>query len=343
MKDGLSTASETGSAATSRRRGFIVATALLVPLLRAAPAPAQAARGPRRIGYIGTGSRTAGFHESLLQGLRELGWIDGLDITIEFRFADGQFDRLPGLAAELVRLEVELIVAQPTPAAMAAKKATATIPIVMVNAGDPDRIGLVESLARPGGNVTGTAFSVGLQTIVKGLDLLREVLPRVRRLAVLSNPDNPGQPDAVADLEKAAATVGLQLVPLQVRGEQDFERAFAQMTGQRAEALLVVADSMFIRHRARLAELALQQRLPTVHGVRDNVDAGGLISYGPNLNHSSRRAAVFVDKILKGARPAELPVEQPTKFDLVVNLRTAKALGLTIPQSMLLRADEVIQ
>jgi putative tryptophan/tyrosine transport system substrate-binding protein len=341
--NGISIPGETGSAATFRRRGFVVAAAVLVPLLGASASVAQPPRGTRRIGYLGTGSRTAGFHDALLHGLRELGWIEGRDITIEFRFADGQFERLPVLAAELVRLEVELIVAQPTPAAVAAKRATATIPIVMVNAGDPDRIGLVQSLARPGGNVTGTAFSVGLETIVKGLDLLREVLPRMRRLAVLSNPDNPGQAVAVADLKKAAATLGLQLVPLQVRGADDFARAFAEMTGQGAQALLVVAESMFIRHRVRLAELALQHRLPTMHGVRDNVDAGGLISYGPNLNHTSRRAAVFVDKILKGARPADLPVEQPTKFDLVVNLQTAKALGLTIPQSVLLRADEVIQ
>ena len=297
----------------------------------------------KRIGYLSSGSRTSGFHESFQQGLRELGWVAGQNIEIEYRFADGRFERLPELAAELVRLKVDMIVAQPITATQAAKNATSTIPIVMINVGDPDRLGLVDSLARPGGNVTGTAFGVGLESIIKGLELLKVALPGMRRVAVLSNPANPGQPLAIQDMKVAAQSLGLRLLLLEARGPNEFDRVFAAIAKEDADALLVVAESLFFLHRTSLAERALKQRLPSMHGIRENVDAGGLMSYGPSLQHSSRRAAGYVDKILKGAKPADLPIEQPTKFELVINLKTARALGLTIPQSLLLRADEVIQ
>jgi putative tryptophan/tyrosine transport system substrate-binding protein len=304
---------------------------------------AQSTGNVKRIAYLGTGSRSAGFHESFQKGLRELGWVAGQNIEIEYRFADGKFERLPALAAELVRLNVDIIVASPTAAAQAAKKATSTIPIVMVSVGDPVRLGLVESLARPGGNMTGTAFSVGLESIVKGLELMKVMLPGVRRMAVLSNPANPSQPLAIQDIKAAVQLLGLGVLLLEASGPSEFERVFAAIAKEDADALLVVADSMFIVQRTSLAERALKQRLPSIHGVRENVEAGGLMSYGPSLQQNSRRAAAFVDKILKGAHPAELPVEQPTKFEFVINLKTARALGLTIPPSLLLRADQVIE
>ena len=311
--------------------------------LSAAPLRAQPAGKVYRIGYLTSSSPASGFHEVFLHGLRELGWAEGKNIVIDFRFAHGRFDRMPDLAAELVRLEPDLIVAQPTLAAVSVSKATKTIPIVMINVGDPVGLGLIASLARPGGNVTGTAFSVGLETIVKGLQLFTEVVPKLHHVALLSNPANPAQALAISDLKAAAQALGVQILPVQARGPDDFDAAFAQMTRNRMQALLVVADSLFILHRARLADLALRHRLPTMHGVRENVEAGGLISYGPSLAHNARRAATYVDKILKGAKPTDLPVEQPTTFELVINRKTAMSLGITIPYSVLLRTDEVIQ
>jgi putative ABC transport system substrate-binding protein len=275
--------------------------------------------------------------------LRELGWVEGQNIAIDYRFADGRFDRLPDLAIELVRLKVDIIVAQPTPAALAAKNATRSIPIVMINVGDPVGLGLVAGLARPAGNVTGTAFDVGLETFGKALELLKEAIPKARQVAVLSNPANPAQALAITNLKSTAQSVGLRLLFVEARGPDEFGRVFAEVAKERVDALLVVAESLFLLHRTTLADLALKYRLPTMYGLREAVAAGGLISYGPNLAHNSRRAATYVDKILKGAKPGDLPVEQPTKFELVINLKTAKALGLTIPQSVLGRADEVIQ
>jgi len=302
---------------------------------------AQAAK-MHRIGYLGSSGKAAGFHEAFRQGLRDNGWVEGQNIAIDYRFAENKPDRLPALAAELVRLKVELIVAQPTPAALAAKKATSTIPIVMINAGDPERLGLVESLANPGGNVTGTSYGVGLTTIVKALEFLKEAMPAVRLVGVLSNPNNPTQSLAVEDLTKAAKSLDVRLEQVQARGPEEFERAFAEMSASRVEALLVIAEGVFILHAAEIARLALKHRLPSVHGAREGAEAGGLMSYGPSLRQSSRRAATFVDKILKGAKPSNLPVEQPTRFEFVVNRKTAKALSFTIPPSLLLRADSVI-
>jgi len=213
----------------------------------------------------------------------------------------------------------------------------------MINAADPVELGLVASLARPAGNVTGTSYSVDLVIFAKGLELLKEAVPKIRRLAVLSNPANPGQPLAIKHLKAGAQSLGLKLVQQEVRSPDEFDGVFERIAKERVDAILVVADSVFILHRARLAELALKAQLPSMQGVRENVQAGALMSYGPSLSDNSRRAATYVDKILKGAKPGELPVELPTKFELVINLKTAKALGLTIPQAVLLRADEVIQ
>jgi putative tryptophan/tyrosine transport system substrate-binding protein len=298
-----------------------------------------------RIGYLGPSSPTAvsRFTEAFRQGLRELGWVEGQNIVIEYRFAEGQFDRLPRLAAELARLKVDIIVAIPTPAAVAAKNATATIPIVMTNVADPVGQGLVASLAHPGGNVTGLSYSIGMETVDKSLELLKTAVPSVHRVAVLSNPGNSGHALAIRSLKAAAPSLGLDLQLLAARRPNEIDGAFDAMTKERAGAVLVVADSLFLLHGARLAGLTAKYRLPSMHGVREMVEAGGLMSYGPDTTYQSRHAATYVDKILRGAKPADLPVEQPNKFELVINMKTAKALGLTIPPSLLLRADELIQ
>ena len=324
-------------AAAVAKLSLVVAVSILAAPLAA---DAQPAGKVHRIGFLGGGSGTV---EAFRQGLRELGWVEGQNIVIGYRFAEGRFDRLPDLAVELVRLKVDVIAAGGTPAAVAAKNATGTIPIVMLNAGDPGGLGLVASLARPGGNVTGLSFSVGLETVGKGLALLKGTVPEARRVAVLSNPANPAHALAIRDLKVAARALGVQLQLLEARGPNEFDGAFAAMAKERVETLLVVPDTAFILHRARLADLAAKHRLPSMHGLRENVDAGGLMSYGPSGVAALRRAALFVDRILKGAKPADLPVEQPTKFELVINLKTAKALGLTIPPLLLLRADQVIE
>ena len=314
---------------------------LLAPLGAAAQQPGKVPR----IGYFSAGSPSGAPHllEAFRKGLRELGWVEDKNIVIDYRFAEGRSDRLPDLAAELVRLKVDIIVALATPAAAAAKNATQTIPIVMIGAYDPVGVGLIAGLARPGGNVTGLSFGVGMETVSKGLELLKETVPKVRRVAILSNPANPAHPLAMREVNVAARSLGLQLQLLEARGPNEFDGAFAAMAKERVGALLVVADGLFILHRTRLADLAARSRLPAIYGYREHVEAGGLMSYGSSLRDLWRRAATYVDKILKGAKPADLPVEQPTKFELVVNLKTAKALGLTIPQSVLVRADEVIQ
>ena len=309
---------------------------------------AQPAGNIRRIGYLAAGpwpSDTAGITvlQAFRQGLRELGWVEGQNIVIDYRFAAGRFDWLPDLAAELVRLKVDLIVATTTPAAAAAKNATATIPIVMVSVGDPVGLRLIASLAHPGGNVTGQAFSVGTEVFGKQLELLKEVVPTVRRVAILSNPANPSHALAISNVKAAARSLGVELQLLEARDPDEFDGAFAAMVKEGVGAILVLSDPMFGFHAAQLANLAAKNQLPSMHGVRQMVDPGGLIHYGPDLPDLFRRAATYVDKILKGAKPADLPVQQPSKFELVINMKTAKALGLTIPQSLLLRADEVIQ
>ena len=326
------------------RRAFL---GTLAGGLLAAPlaAGAQQAGKVYRIGYLAGGSSTSVAHliEAFRQGLRELGWVEGQNIVIEYRSAEGRSDRLPDLAAELVRLKADIIVALATPDTVAAKNATGTIPIVMIAVSDPVGTGLIASLAHPGGNVTGLSFTAGLDTYGKGLDLLKETVPKVRRVAILSNPTNPFHALVIRNVKGAAPSMGVQLQLLEARSPNEFDGAFTAMAKERVEALLVVTDTLFILHRTRLADLAARSRLPAAYGAREYVEAGGLMSYGPNLSDHWRRAATYVDKILKGAKPADLPVEQPTKFELVINLKTAKALGLTIPPSLLTRADQVIQ
>jgi putative ABC transport system substrate-binding protein len=320
----------------------VLALALLAPPLAAEGQPAGKVR---RLGYLSAGSPPGNprLIEAFRQGLRDLGWAEGQNVAIEYRFAEGRFDRLPGLAAELVRLTVDVIVASPLPAALAAKSATGTIPVVFMGVADPVGQGLVASLAVPGGNVTGLSFSVGPDIFGKDLELLKDAVPRLRHVAVLSNPASQGQRLILSNVKSAARSLGLQLQLLEARGPEEFDGAFAAMARERVGALFVVTDPAYSPHRARLAELAAKSRLPSIFTQREDAEAGGLISYGPRLSDLWRRGATYVDKLLKGARPADLPVEQPTKFELVINLKTAKALGLTIPPSVLARADEVIQ
>jgi putative ABC transport system substrate-binding protein len=326
------------------RRAFLVT---LTGSILAAPLAAEAQQAGKvyRIGYLSAGSGTSNPRvlEAFRQGLRELGWVEGQNIVIEYRWAEGRFGRLSDLAAELVRLKVDVIVASPTPAALAAKNATGTIPIVGMSLTDPIGVGLIASLARPGANVTGVSYSVGADIFAKHLQLLTEVVPRVHRVAVLSNPASPARPRTVSNLKDAARPLGLQLRLLDARGPGDFDGAFAAMAQERVGALLVVTDPAFIPHRARLVDLAIKNRLPSIFTQGADAEAGGLMSYGPRLADLHRRAATYVDKILKGAKPADLPVEEPITFELVINLKTAKALGLTIPPSLLQRADQVIE
>jgi ABC-type uncharacterized transport system substrate-binding protein len=299
-----------------------------------------------RIGYLPL--NLAGgpdLHEAFRQGLRDLGYVEGRNLVIEYRDAEGKPERLPALAAELVALKVDLIVAPSTPAARAARQATTTLPIVVPNMGDPVWDGLVASLARPGGNITGlTVFT--LELVGKRLEQLKQAVPGLSRVAVLWQPGVFGEPtekEMLKRAEVAGQALGVRLQFVEARGPDDFDQAFSDMTRARAGALTVLGSAMLFNERRRLVDLATKHRLPTVFPWRQGVDAGGLMSYGPNGPDLFRRAATYVDKILKGAKPADLPVEQPTKFELVINMKTAKALGLTIPQSLLLRADEVIQ
>jgi ABC-type uncharacterized transport system substrate-binding protein len=306
---------------------------------------AQEAGKIPRIGFLATPSRSdrTPTRDPFVQGLRELGWVEGKNIAIEYRYADGRADRLSELAAELVRLKVDLIFASSTAAAVAAKNTTSTVPIVAPSMSNPVELGLIASVARPGGNITGLSYSVGMEIFSKQLELLKETVPKARRVAILSNPANPGQPAVIKNVRVAAQSLGVQLQLLEARGLNEFDGAFAAMARERAGALLVMGDPVFDFHRTRLAELAAKSRLPAIYGLRTQTEAGGLMSYGVDLRDNSRRAATYVDKILKGAKPADLPVEQPAKFELVINANTAKALGLTLPQSILVRADEIIQ
>jgi putative ABC transport system substrate-binding protein len=326
------------------RQPFAVLAGGLTLALLVAPLAVEGQQAGRvyRIGYLSYSSRASNPHliEAVRQGLRELGWVEGQNITIDSRFAEGRSDAVSDLAAELVRLKVDIIVGTSTQATLAAKNATKTIPIVMANAGDPVGLGLIASLARPGGNITGMTQ---VDRYGKELELLKEIAPDVRRVAVLSNPANASHQPAIREVNVAARSLGVQLQLLEARGPNEFDGAFAAMSNERAGALLVLQDSVFQRHRARVAGLAAKNRLPAMYGVSEYVKAGGLISYGPNLPDVFRHSATFVDKILRGANPADLPVQQPTKFELTINLKAAKALGLTIPPAVLARADEIIQ
>ena len=280
--------------------------------------------------------------EAFRQGLRERRYVEGQNIAIESRFADGKVEPLPTLAAELVRLNVDVIVTWGTPAVQAAKKATSTIPIVMAAATDPVETGLIASLARPGGNVTGVN-SGGVEVAGKILELLKELVPRATRVGILWNPDNQANEITVAHTKAAAQALGLKLQFQEVRDPGGFESAFAAVTRQRVGALRVLHDLLYLQRGKRLVDLAAKNRLPAMYARREYVDAGGLIAYGVNFQDNFRRAATYVDKILKGTRPADLPVEQPMKFEFFINLKAAKQIGLTIPQSVLYRADGVIK
>jgi putative tryptophan/tyrosine transport system substrate-binding protein len=325
-----------------RRRDFIkviVGSAGAWPLAAGAQ---QAGKLPT-IGFLGNSSsiesqRVAAF----VQRLRELGWIDGRNLAIEYRWAEGRNERYAEAAAELLRLKVDIIVTVATPATLAAKQATTIIPIVFGAATDPIGTGLVQSLARPGGNVTGLSNQIS-DTSGKKLEFLREIVPGLRRLAILANPGNPAVLLDVVETQAAASKLGLEVTTSEVRRAEDITPAFDALVEVHADALYVCTDPLLNTYRVRVNTLALAARLPTIHGLREYVEAGGLMSYGPNLPDLLRRAADFVDKILRGAKPADIPVEQPTKFDLVINLTTVKALGLTVPQSLLASTDEVIE
>jgi putative ABC transport system substrate-binding protein len=279
--------------------------------------------------------------EAFRQGLRELGYVEGQNIAIESRWTESKDDRFPALAADLVRSKVDVIVAETGAATRAAQQATRTIPIVMSLVNDPVGTGLVASLARPGGNVTGlTIMSPDL--VGKQLELLKEVVPKMSRVALLRHPDNPASAAQLREAEAAAQALGLRLQTLEARSPQEIDGAFAAMTRERVGALLVIPDTLFWSQRRQIVELAVKRRLPSMRMGEAYAEAGGLMSYGPSYLDLERRAATFVDKILKGANPADLPVAQPTKFELVINLKTAKAIGLTIPRPLLQRADQII-
>jgi ABC-type uncharacterized transport system substrate-binding protein len=308
---------------------------------------AQQAAKTARIGYLATnlaGTPPAS-HEAFLEGLRDLDYVEGRNVVIEYRDAEGKVERLPALVAELVALKVDVIVAPGTPAALAAKHATRTLPIVFPVAVDPVQSGLVTSLARPGGNVTGLSALVP-ELVGKCLEQLTQAVPGVSRVAVLWQPgglDERTEKDMLKGADVAGRALGVRLQFVQARGPADFDRAFSEMTKAHAGALTVLTSVMFVNERRRFVNLAAKNRLPAAYAQREFVDAGGLMSYGANVADLFRRAATYVDRILKGTKPADLPVEQPTRFELVINLKTARALGLTIPPSLLQRADEVIQ
>jgi putative tryptophan/tyrosine transport system substrate-binding protein len=320
-------------------------TILILSLALVAIVPAvgaQSSSRPARIGVLRPGSPPDPLVEDLRQGLRDLGYVEGRNIILEYRYADGDLDRLPALAAELVQLKVDLITAWSTPAVLAAKSESSTIPIVFGGVGEPVGVGLVASLSRPGGNITGVSMLAETLS-AKRLELLRETFPRAVRVAMLWNSSNPSMVFRARETEAAAATLGLKLESLGVQTLADFDRVFAAMGKQRPDALITLVDPFTNRHRQRIVDFAAAHRLPAIYEVRVFVDANGLMSYGPSMAAIQRRVAGLIDKILKGARPADVPVEQPTTFELVVNLKTAKALGLTIPPSILLRADELIE
>jgi len=326
-----------------QRRSFLITAGALI----AAPlVDAQQAAGITRIGFLANSQTALGhLRDAFVQGLGDLGYVEGRNLVIEYRFAEGKLDQFPALAAELVALKVKVIVAPPTPAAEAAKQATKTIPIVFAGVGDPVGSGLVTSLARPGGNVTGLS-ALGPELVGKRLELLKQAVPGIDRVAVLRGGSTLGErvlKDMLEAADVAARALGVQPQFIEARGPDEFARAFSAMTSARAGALTVLPSNMFVRERRRLVDLAAKNRLPAVYTSREFVDAGGLMSYGAHQPDLFRRAATYVDKILKGAKPGDLPIEQPTKFELVINLKTAKDLGLTIPPSVLARADDLIQ
>jgi putative ABC transport system substrate-binding protein len=322
--------------------GFLVTltlSLLAAPLTADVQTPAKIPR----IGIMGDWPEDSPNWGVFRQGLRELGYVEGHNIAIEWRFTGEKLDRLAETATELVRLKMDIIVTTGTPATRAARQATTTIPIIMVSVGDPLRAGLVASLARPGGNVTGSTLMTGPELSPKRLQLLQETLPTASRVAFLWNPTNPANVLHFEDIQAGARALGVTLPAVEVSSPNEFASALAAMMRERPDALMMTADPMHQRHVGQIMDFAAKHRLPIISNVKENVVAGALMSYGASLPELYKRAAVYVDKILKGAKPSDLPVQQPTKFELVINLKTAEALGLTLPPSILFQADEVIR
>jgi putative tryptophan/tyrosine transport system substrate-binding protein len=309
-----------------------------------ASAEAQQSKKVSRIGYLGATSRSTNpaRTEAFRQGLRELGYVEGKNIVIEYRYAEGKPDRLPALASELVRLKVDVVVTGGPVATRSAKQATATIPIVMAIDDDPVGNGFAASLARPGGNITGLA-TLAPEISGKQLELLREIAPKLSRVAVLGNATQPGHPQALREINLAAGAFGAQVQYLEIRDPKDIETAFRAAGKERADAVLLLPSPITFSQRRQVTDLAVRSRLPTIYGRPEYVEDGGLVFYGVSITDLSRRAATYVDKILKGAKPADIPIEQPKKFELIINLKAAKQIGLTIPPNVLVRADKVIK
>jgi ABC-type uncharacterized transport system substrate-binding protein len=326
-----------------RRREFMT---LLGGAAAAWPLAARAQQPGKmyRIGFLGnsTAALEGSLVGSLREGLRDLGYVEGQNILIEYRWAEGQYEQFPALIAELLAQRVEVIVTAGTPASLAVKNATTSVPLVMVAVGDPVTTGLVASLARPGGNITGLT-STSEELDGKRLELLREVIPKLSHVAVFWNPENPTLLTSLKEMRAAAQVLGIKVQVLEVRTPADLEETFKAIVRERPGALLVMGDRLFLHNRQRIMDFATKQRLPVVPGHPELVEAGGLMSYGASYPGMHRRAAYFVDRILKGAKPVDLPVERPTKFELVINLKTARALGLEVPPTLLARADEVIE
>ncbi|OFZ84212.1 MAG: hypothetical protein A2W21_01385 [Betaproteobacteria bacterium RBG_16_66_20] len=324
------------------RRDSIAALAALAAALPLARA--QQSVKIFRIGLLSpfSPSAAAAWHEAFRQGLRDLGWVEGKNIGIEYRFAEGRNDRIPDLAADVVRLKVDIIVADTTSSALAAKKATRAIPIVVASGGDTVASGLVDSLARPGGNVTGLD-QISPELGGKRLQLLKEITPKLSRVGVLWNPQSQASALNWKELQRPARQLGIQLHSMEVRSAGGLDKAFEGATRSRIDAVAIMPDPVFVTNLERIAELAAQHRLPSIFHLGEFAYAGGLLAFGPDRADLFRRAATYVDKIFKGAKPGELPVEQPTKFELVINMKTAKALGVAIPRTVLLRADRVIE
>ncbi len=325
------------------KRGAFRALFLLAFLAAPLAAGGQQAGKVYRVGFLWD-SPAVWPHalEGFRQGLRDLGWVEGKNIVVEYRWAEGRFDRLPVLAEELVRLKVDVIVAPTSIYAAAAKRATSTIPIVFASHADPIGSGHVASLARPGGNITGLSLMM-TETNVKGLELLKETVPGLSRVAVIWDPATPSHGPGLRAVEAASPVLGLRAQSVAVRSATEFDSAFSAIVRERAGGVLVLSTPLFMGGARRLAELALKHKLPTMFGPREHVEAGGLMSYSPDRADLYRRAATYVDKILKGAKPADLPVQQPMRFELVINMKTAKALGITFPPTILVRAEQVIQ
>jgi putative tryptophan/tyrosine transport system substrate-binding protein len=328
-----------------RRREFIGALGGAAATWPLAARALQPAARVYRVGYLTIASREQQLHliKAFEEGLRNLGYRVGENVVIEYRFANGEMERLPALAADLVRLGVNVIVTGANPNTAAAMKATTTIPIVMTNSIDPVGTGLVASLARPGGNVTGFAQDTGGEIYGKRLELLKETVPNLSRVGILWNPDFASNQTRVESMREAAQGMGLMVVPVEARGQDAIEQAFTTMMKERTQAFVISGDAVLFNYRGQIAEMAMRNRLPAASSFKEFAEAGLLLAYGAEAQDLFRRSAIFVDKIFKGAKPADLPVEQPTKFELVINLKTAKALGLDVPPTLLARADEVIE